>query len=97
MAERIDLDAVPVRYDAAVWFNAAGPPETMRTVLASVQDVPAMVTELRELRARYGDDEEVWCGARRDQAGSAYCVEMAGHELHGYPHMWGRHDQAGMP
>lgn len=48
----------------------------------------AMAAELRELRGRYGKDGEVWCGARRDQAGSAYCVEMAGHERDGVGHMW---------
>jgi hypothetical protein len=54
-------------------------------------DWAALVAELRELRGRYGTDGEVWCGARRDQAGSAYCVEMAGHEQHGIGHMWHEH------
>jgi hypothetical protein len=50
MPERVDLDAVQARYEAAIWFNAAGPSESMRTVLESVQDVPALVAELRDAR-----------------------------------------------
>ena len=74
--QRVDLDAVQVRYDAAVWFNAAGPPETMRTVLASVQDVPGLVAELRELREqrddlarRLADMAIRYANLRADQAG----------------------------
>jgi hypothetical protein len=48
----------------------------------------AVIAELRELQERYGKDDEVWCGARKDQAGTAYCVEMAGHGEYGIGHMW---------
>jgi hypothetical protein len=47
-----------------------------------------MVAELRVARERWGHDGEIWCGARRDQAGTAYCVEMAGHEQDGIVHLW---------
>jgi hypothetical protein len=75
-AERVDLDAITPAdpHDDHIWVRA--------------EDAAAAVAELRELRGRYGKGGEVWCGARRDQAGTAYCVEMAGHEQHGYPHMW---------
>lgn len=70
-----------------------------RVLDASIADQAE--AELLELRRRYGthDDnpDEVWCGARRDQAGSAYCVEMAGHHRDGYPHMWNRPATADQP
>jgi len=115
MAERVDLEAVQARLDAAnddsgpwhiepdcvdaddntvgVWIESLGdgpmPGKATALFLREVrEDVANLVAELRVLLARYGKDGEVWCGARRDQAGTAYCVEMAGHEQDGVPHMW---------
>jgi len=93
-AKRVNLDHAQREADS---LHRHAEREGMEDLAEFAAMTRALVAELEVARNRYGDADEIWCGARRDQAGSAYCVEMAGHELHGYPHMWGRHDQAGMP
>jgi len=73
MAERVDLDAAMERYQTAMWFNAAGPTEMVRTILDSVQDVPALVAELREVRQALHD-----IGAMAEEARAKLLKQAAG-------------------
>jgi hypothetical protein len=78
---QIDLDALDQKLN-----SAAGQDLIAESPIGEL--LSALIAELRAARERYGKDGEVWCGARRDQAGTAYCVEMAGHDQDDVPHLW---------
>jgi hypothetical protein len=51
VSERVDLGAAVARYTAAVQATATAPQGTLAVLADSCRDVPALLAEVRELRA----------------------------------------------